>query len=350
MHSILLFSLVSLLPLSLQGPEPQEAAPSHRHGGKKVAAVAATPLLALVPRDTKGVWLDEEGEPSLDLTALALIALARRGNTMRAGPQKQAILRGVLALKQRKPGTETGQAEITQEVLTALGMSIHERLASFRLLKRYVTQSMDRAFSSERLDKVFPENGLGSPSQDVTRLLYLLLFQQIQISTGSGIVFVRMSTPTAKVDTERMRSWLHRGLKDTNADAERLLILFLGHLVLDPPKEPPLVASPTGFLWKRAHRIMQADQKKSGGELPPRLLFLDTLLRAEFLTDAFPKTLRESRKARLEIWEKQFRDQVPQTKGLSHDDFYRLMTLAELRGRTPLWQPPAKSPAPKTWR
>ncbi len=96
--------------------------------------------------------------------------------------------------------------------------------------------------------------------------------------------------------------------------------------------------------------MMQAENNKAGGALPARLLYLDTLIRTEFLNDAFPKELRENRKAELEKWEGQLSTKMAEQKGLTRDDLYRLMALAQLRGSTQIWRLPEGREPEKSWR
>ncbi len=139
-------------------------------------------------------------------------------------------------------------------------------------------------------------------------------------------------------ETKRFSSlpipWLDRSLKDTNTDAARLLTLFLGCLIVTPSKEPPLSDGVTGFLWNRAQRMLLAEKKIADGALPPRLLYLDAIIRTVFLKDAFPKEPREGRKACLEKWEGQLISKMTERKGFTRDDFYRLMALTQLRDAT----------------
>ncbi len=258
---MILSSLFVALPLCSQGStpaeEPQEAAepveeveekPILQDGPAKPQLSAEEKAkkqtaLQLAPGDGGGLWRDAAGEPSPELTALALLALAREGTSMRMGPDRQKVLTGVKALVKllddRRAIDDASFEEIDKEVLSALALSIHAGLASYRVLKRYGVRFMDRALTKERLGRVFPQGGFGRTNRDDTRLFYFLLCKQVQISMRPGASPVSLATPTSKMETRLMKSWLDRCLKDTNADAARLLTMFLGHLIVDPPKEPP---------------------------------------------------------------------------------------------------------------
>jgi len=129
------------------------------------------------------------------------------------------------------------------------------------------------------------------------------------------------------MDAAPMRQWIARRTKEKSLGAERLLLLFLGQLLLDPPVEHPLQAGITGLLWKRAQSAMALEQAKTGKAPAARLLFLDTLLRNEFLTHAFPTPLRKSRQVWLDTQERELEKGLESRKGLAQGDLYRMITL-----------------------
>ena len=205
------------------------------------------------------------------------------------------------------------------------------------MLHCHVDRSLAEIFTRERLESLFPERCVSDASEDGTRLLCLLLWKQVQLSRENDPLGARRDFVPA-MDAAPMRQWIDRCTKEKSLSAERQLLLFMGQLWFRPPVEHPLKSCVTSLLWKRAHSAMALEQVKTGEEPSARLLYLDTLLRNEFLSHAFPRAMRESLKKRFDSWETDLRANMPTRKGVSEDDLYSLITLPFVHNYARWWE------------
>jgi len=214
------------------------------------------------------------------------------------------------------------------EALIMLALYSHARIAKSALWYDRIEKNLGRVFESGRISKIFSRSGAADLGKDGTRLLYLLLYKQVQIARANLRPGLRDKAQIARIpwiDPRPMRLWLRRCRVDKSLSAERLLLRFLGTLILDPPRQHALKAPSTAILWKRAHIAMALERERSGRPIPARLRFLDNLLRNEFLTGAYPQQLRARRKKEVSAWSSEWPSPLTEARGLSEEDLYRLL-------------------------
>ena len=326
--------LLAALAISPQGAPAPVAGPAPKALVVGGCVVMKGHVAASAPRAVSGLWLDETGQPSACVTALGMLVWAGEGSFLRSGRYRRDVRKGCRALLAQLASPEWEKRPRAErfhdEVLIALALFVQARMSTSHVLHCHVEGSLAEVFTRERLRSLFPAKGVSDPSKDGARILSLLLWRQVQLSRAShplaaGPDFVAPGVPA--MDAAPMRQWIARCTKEKSLGAERLLLLFLGQLLLNPPVEHPLQAGITGLLWKRAHSAMALEQTKSGKPPAARLLFVDTLLRNEFLTHAFLNPLRKDRQDWLDARRSELEKALPSRKGLAEGDLYHMITL-----------------------
>ena len=112
---------------------------------------------------------DGPGNPVNDIgiTGLALLAFLGDGSTMRSGPYKDVVKRGVIWLKDQQDdngllGVESGRAFMYNHAIAALAMVEAYGLSKYRTLKRYAQRSVDyinKARNPYKAWRYYPHDG-----------------------------------------------------------------------------------------------------------------------------------------------------------------------------------------------
>ncbi len=245
-------AMLSLVFQAAPAEPPMEAV---EKAPARMVVIGCPPLgrhfLFRVPRSDSGLWLDPKGKPSPRLTALSLLVLAGEGEWARNGRYRREIRSVCRTLLAGAPGRVAAQvrrtdSEVYDDVLITLALYMQARKTQYKFIYEGLDPLMRRVMDDKRMRRVFPRQGAGSPKLDRARFAYLLLWKQIQVFRVAHPDVAARDQRLADLDVEPIRLWLDHGLKDQEAGAERLLLLFLGHLLLVPPKEPPLSAGITG--------------------------------------------------------------------------------------------------------
>lgn len=114
-------------------------------------------------------FCDGPGNPVNDigLTGLALLAFLGDGSTMRSGPYKDVIKKGVIWLKDQQDengllGTESGRQFMYNHALASLAMVEAYGLSKYRTLKRYAQRAVEyicKARNPYKVWRYYPHDG-----------------------------------------------------------------------------------------------------------------------------------------------------------------------------------------------
>ncbi|MAE76499.1 MAG: hypothetical protein CMJ85_06500 [Planctomycetes bacterium] len=124
--------------------------------------------------DPAGDVCDGPGNPVNDIgcTGLALLAFLGDGSTMRSGPYKDNVKRGIIWLKDQQDesgllGTEAGRTFMYNHAIAALALVEAYGLSKYRTLKRYAQRAVDyieKARNPYKVWRYYPHDGLNDSS------------------------------------------------------------------------------------------------------------------------------------------------------------------------------------------